>query len=194
MAITNRYATLAELKSRLDIHMADHDVNLEQMIESASRQIDGWTARTFYPETATRVVTAGCSTELVLDRDLITLTGISTDADGDRVYETVWSPTDWELAGPIPHQEVLITPYGRHTFPTGRNRVQVTGVWGFGNDVPAPIREATLLLASRLYKRKDAPFGIAGNAEHGELQTISAQDPDVKQLIQPYRRFGLVGV
>ena len=68
MAIGNGYATLAELKSRLDIHMADHDVNLEQMIESASRQIDGWTARTFYPETATRVVTADSTTELVLDR------------------------------------------------------------------------------------------------------------------------------
>ena len=44
MAIGNGYATLAELKSRLDIHMADHDVNLEQMIESAStsdRWLDG---------------------------------------------------------------------------------------------------------------------------------------------------------
>ena len=139
-------------------------------------------------------MTADCSTELVLDRDLITLTGIATDAMATACTRQIWSPTDWELAGPIPHQDVFTTPFGRHTFPTGRNRVQVTGTWGFGNDVPAPIREATLLLASRQPSARDAPFGIAGNAEHGELQTISAQDPDVKQLIQPYRRFGLVGV
>lgn len=192
MAIGNGYATLAELKSRLDIHMADHDVNLEQMIESASRQIDGWTARTFYPETATRVVTADSTTELVLDRDLITLTSIATDNDNDRVYETAWDATDWETVDMPPHQSVYVTPNGNHTFPVGRNRVQITGTWGYAVAVPDAIREATLLQAARLFKRKDAPFGIAGTADHGELQTISAVDSDVKELIRPYRRFGVV--
>lgn len=194
MAITNGYATLAELKSRLDITNDNQDANLDQMIEAASRQIDGWTARTFFTQVATRTVSVEDTGELMLDRDLIVLAGIATDEDGDRVYEQVWDVSQVEFDGDPPYQTIYLKPYSTRYFPLGRNRVQVTGTWGYSTAVPHAIREACLLLAARLYKRKDAPFGIAGSADHGQLQTLPGMDPDVKQLIQQYRRFGLVGV
>jgi uncharacterized phiE125 gp8 family phage protein len=194
MAITNGYASLPELKARLDITGDQQDANLESMIEAASRQIDGWTARTFYVETATRTVSAEWTGELMLDRDLITLTGIATDEDGDRVYETTWDVAHVEFDGDPPYRALYLVPNAARYFPLGRNRVQVSGTWGYATDVPHAIREACLLLAARLHKRKDAPFGIAGSADHGQMQTLPGMDPDVKQLISQYRCFGLVGV
>ena len=194
MAITNGYATLSDLKIRLGISTTDsnRDAALEQMIEASSRQIDGWTARTFYTQTAARILTAAYPDVLELDKDLISITTLETDEYGDRVFETTWDATDYELDGDTPYRTVFLAPGGTRAFPTGRRRVRITGAWGYATTVPAPIREATLLMSARLYKRKDAPFGVAGSAEHGQLQTISSIDPDVKQLIQQFRWFGVV--
>lgn len=194
MGITNGYATLNQACERLDIQSASQDDNLEMMIEAASRQIDGWCSRTFYAETSTRVVSAEFPGELLLDRDLIAVDGIATDEDGDRVYEVAWDVSDIEFVGQPPFQRIYLRPASNRRFPIGRNTVQVTGTWGYAATVPHAIREACLLLVGRLYKRRDAPFGVAGSNEHGQVQTISSIDPDVKQLILPYRRFGLVGV
>ena len=51
--------------------------------------------------------------------------------------------------------------------------------------VPDDIHEAALILASRLYKRKDSPEGIIGSAEWG-VRNLSRRDPDVWNLIEPY--------
>ena len=55
MAITNGYATLADVKASLRVFDSIDDSLLETAIESASRLIDGYAARTFYSEgTATK--------------------------------------------------------------------------------------------------------------------------------------------
>lgn len=48
MAITNGYATLAEVKSALRITDSVDDTLLEMAVESASRLIDGYAGRFFY--------------------------------------------------------------------------------------------------------------------------------------------------
>jgi hypothetical protein len=42
----------------------------------------------------------------------------------------------------------------------------------------------------RLYKRKDAPFGVVGStsAEMGQLMVIPKLDPDVKFLLDAYKK------
>lgn len=194
MVITNGYATLADAKLRLDILGDGQDANLEDMIEAASRQIDGWCGRSFFTETATRTLTASFPDVLELDRDLLELTSIATDPDGSRLYAIAWSVADSELGDGPPYQLIYTAGMGSLAFPTTRRSVRVTGIWGYATEVPHAIREACLLLVGRLYKRKDAPFGIAGSADHGQIQTLPGMDPDVKQLLMPYRRFGLVGV
>lgn len=52
------------------------------------------------------------------------------------------------------------------------------------NPVPGPVELACLIQASRWFKRKDAPFGIAGSPELGsELRLLSKLDPDVEVLL-----------
>jgi hypothetical protein len=55
MAITNGYASLAELKAALRISDTVDDALLETSIESASRQIDGACERVFYSTAGTRL-------------------------------------------------------------------------------------------------------------------------------------------
>jgi hypothetical protein len=194
MAVTNGYATLVEAKARLDIVGDSQNATIEQMIEAASRQIDGWCGRSFFVETATRTLTASYPDVLELDRDLLTVTSIATDADGSRTYATAWAAADYDLGDGPPYGLIYTSPVGAQAFPVGRGTVRVTGTWGYAAEVPHAIREACLLLVGRLFKRRDAPFGVAGSADHGQLLTLPGMDPDVKQLLMPYRRFGLVGV
>ena len=48
MAITNGYATLADVKAALRITDTVDDTLLELAVESASRLVDGYCARVFY--------------------------------------------------------------------------------------------------------------------------------------------------
>lgn len=187
----NMYATLEDLKARLDITGTSQDVDLEEVLEAASRYIDGLCGRVFFPGDEPRRLTADSHGLVILPDDLHEIASIAVDRDGDGVYETPWELTDVDLQ-PYPGPYQMLRTRGNKSFPTYRYGVQVTGTWGFGADVPAPVREATLLQAARLYKRKDAPFGVAGNAEHGQLQTISRVDPDVKALIEPFIRNAMV--
>ena len=122
--------------------------------------------------------------------DVVSISEIAVDA-GTRTYDTVWEATDFDLtpfdprAG-YPYTGVQVAPTGTVLFGFSPRGVRVTAIWGWPA-VPAPIVEATALQATRLYKRKDAPFGVIGSTELGQLMTISKIDPDVKSMIAPYR-------
>jgi len=47
--------------------------------------------------------------------------------------------------------------------------------------------EAALLVAARLWKRRDAPFGVAGGGDMGSIQ-IGFKDPDVELILMGLRR------
>jgi hypothetical protein len=191
MPLETAYATIVDLKARLDITSADSDGMLGQLLDAASRQVDGWCGRVFSSGTGTRRVTADSADLLILPDDLHSMSAIAMDWDADQAHEYPWALTDVDLQ-PYPGPYQIVRPRRGLAFPTHRYGIEITGVWGFGLTVPDAIREATLLQAARLYKRKDAPFGIAGTADHGQLQTISRVDPDVNELIAPYIRHGLV--
>lgn len=197
MAIVNGYAGLAELKARLTIETGDteDDATLEAVIEAASRTVDGLCSRHFYSATETHYYETEQWDEIEVD-DLVSVTVLRTDEDQDRVYETAWAETDFEL-GPgddEPYTRIYATPTGMYAFPTlQRKAVEVTGTFGW-SAVPDAVNEATLLLAARYFKRKDSPLGIqVGKPEFGNL-SIPGKDPDVERLLMPYRRFALIGV
>lgn len=54
-----------------------------------------------------------------------------------------------------------------------------------------PIVEACRLMTSRIFKRREAPFGISGSAEMGTLQVVAKFDPDIRGLLNDYRRLGI---
>lgn len=200
MAVVNGYCTVAELRAWLgDLPSDVTDAILEDAIEAASRKIDGECGRVFYQETATtKTFTADHADYLPID-DLVSVTTLKTDSSGDRTYGTTWATTDYDLTPDDaadrsePYTAIMLPPNGTQSFTTIRRGVQIVGTWGWPS-VPDAVKTATLILAARLFHRKDSPFGVAGSSGLGEVVMIGRVDPDVMALIQPYRRMGLVAV
>ncbi len=210
MSIANGYATLAEFKARYfpsGVSDTTDDAVIEGVIEAVSRLIDNYCNRRFFVSASdeTRYGTAEFAGILFCD-DLASLTSLATDDDGDRVYETTWASTDFDL---MPFNAALegksyayieVTPNGNYGFPIGIAKgVKLVGKFGMVNVTASnatldAINEACLLQVIRLFKRKDAPFGIAGGPEVGQLMTISKLDPDVLLLLQGFRKMSVGGV
>jgi hypothetical protein len=105
--------------------------------------------------------------------------------DTDIMYEPVNNP---EVGMPITRLLAIQTYVFPYFFP---QTVKITGVWGF-KAVPYEVELACKIQASRLFVRKQSPFGIAGSVELGTVRLNSRLDPDVEMLLKTYRRnFGL---
>ena len=182
------YATVEDLKQSLGITDSSDDTMLDAILAAVSRQIDQYTNRRFYATTETRFYTARRVSDVIID-DCLSITTLATDADGDRVYEKTWSATDFDLYpyNATPFTRVEATVKGAYLFPVNIAKgVKIIGSFGYSATVPEPVNRACLLQAARLYKRKDALFGVMGSAEMGQLLVIPKMDPDVKLLLSGY--------
>lgn len=201
MAIANGYCTLADVKSALRITDSVDDSLLEISVEAASREIDGYCQRSFYSFTGTRVFNSTNSFVTETD-DLISVTTLKTSDDG-TTYDTTWSASDYQLeplngvtAG-LAHPFTRVRAIGDYLFPlwsvTGTYSnfagVQILGVYGWSS-VPTAIKQATILLAMRQFKRYDSPLGVAGFGDIGVIR-VGRVDPDVEALLMPFKK--LVG-
>lgn len=195
MTITNGYCTLAELNARFDFTVgADsaRDTVMEKHIEAASRWIDGYTGRQFYATSATRYFTATSGVRLNVS-ELLTVTTLKTDADGDRTYETTWSATDYDLMpfNHAPYQWIEVTPNGLNTFPLYNKGVEIAGTWGYVATTPSDIKEACLLHAARLYAREAAVLGVGSASALGTLTVKAPKDEDIEALLEPFVKRGM---
>jgi hypothetical protein len=158
MAITNGYATLAQVKAYLRITSVDagDDAVIEDLVEKASRLIDATSGRQFYASTATRYFTATCGDYLDLKMDLLSITTLKTDADGDRTYETTWATTDYDLMpfNYTPYQWLEITPMGANYFPTLSKGVEIVGSWGYSSTTPEDVELACLIMVENAYRER----------------------------------------
>ena len=57
-------------------------------------------------------------------------------------------------------------------------------------EVPPSIIQAAVIQASRLFKRLDSPLGVAGVSDIGVMRVSRGLDPDVAQLVAPFKRVG----
>jgi hypothetical protein len=201
MAITNGYCTLADIKSALRITDTVDDSLLELSIEAASREIDGYCQRAFYPTTTTRVFNSTNAFVTETD-DLISVTTLKTSDDG-VTYNTTWDAGDYQLEPLNGVTAGLTQPYtrvraiGDNLFPlwsiTGTYSnfagVQIAGVFGW-TAAPTSVKQATILLAMRQFKRYDSPLGVAGFGDIGVMR-VGRVDPDVEALLMPFKK--LVG-
>lgn len=193
MALTNSYASLADVKAALRITDSVDDSLLEMAIESASRLIDGYAYRYFYNAgTATRDFVAEDSYLTIID-DLISISELKTTDEIGRAY-TTWNAEDYQLRPVNGKQDGLNVPYTSILSVDNllfnklgeQALVRVTGVWGW-SAVPIAIKQATVIQSSRIYKRLDSPLGVAGFGDLGAIRVGRALDPDVEQLVMPYR-------
>lgn len=196
MAITNGYATLSQVKAALRIADTVDDSLLEMAIESASRAIDGHAMRSFYSfGTATRYYAAEDSFVVQTDDIAGTAITLMTSSAGNGVFDVTWAVGDYQLEPNNGYTDGLTVPYTRiravenYLFPveSEQNLVKVTGVFGWPA-VPIAITQACVIQSSRFFKRLDSPLGIAGGyGDMGAMRVSRYLDPDVEQLVAPYR-------
>ena len=191
---TNLYSTVAALKTRLSISDTTDDTTLGLVLTGVCRAIDTHCGQRFWRDATatTRYYTAGHDDTLFID-PLVSVTSIATDTDGDGTYTTTWATTDYRLmpvnaaADGWPYTWIRIKSGGNYDFVSYEAGVKIVGVFGWPA-VPDAIAEAALLWSERLYKRKDAPFGVLAFPEAGEMRLLEKMDPDVVTLLKPYVR------
>ena len=201
MTITNGYGDLTGYKQRFfdgDVDDHEDDAFLEPIIEATSRLIDNITGRRFYAADETRYYSP-LDAEIIFVDDLLTVSTLKTDGDGDRTYETTWDTGDYDLM-PL-NAAVDASPYtiiepaidGSYVFPCFRSSVELAGSFGYcaAASQPTPITEALYLGAHRIRKRLDTPLGVSASAALGQLQVKVSElqnDPDFMALLDPYIR------
>lgn len=214
------YVELEEFKSTAELtgtNFANEDIR--QALVAASRGIDSMTGRRFYLDADANQVRyfsgadvvrgdasrrwwdgfewlANPGWELRVD-DLVAITSLKTDADGDGTYEQTWAQgTDFTLesrnapADGSPYTTIRIPPGGNFRFPVYADSIEITGQFGWA-DVPAAIKQATTILAARLLQRaRQSPTGIAGVGLDGAAVRVGSieRDPDIGFLLAPYMR------
>ncbi len=194
--MANEYVTSTNLKVPLGISDSTDDTWLGIVATAASRAIDTWCGRRFYADgAATARVFHPVSSLLVLVDDIAVTTDlvIKSDPTGDASFGTTWTTADYELRplnGVVRnrsgHPYESIWAVNNLWFPcNARASVQVTARWGW-TTAPEEITQAAYLLGEDLFKRKDAPFGVAGVSDFGVLRI--KQDPIVQALLAPFRR------
>ena len=196
------YATVSEAKSWLVLNDTVDDVEIAAVLDSVTRWIDEYCDRHFWQDgtggSPVARVFAPCNGR-VLDfgsfNDLVSVSTVKTDEDGDGTFETTWAATDYELqpvnrptGRPYTRLEAIAgrlfpVPYSRGSGAT--HRVQISGVWGWAS-VPGPVYQACRLQAHRMLKRRFSPEGVSGFDELGVVR-VSRLDPDVQASLDPYR-------
>lgn len=182
MAWAPDYITAEEL---VDYVRGAADVDLDQaadVVAAASRAVDGTCGRQFGQTAApeTRRFESRWDQHfgvyVMQVDDLQNLTGLAvlTASGLDVTASTALMPSNALLKGK-PYEELRVP---------GRGTYDVTATWGW-NAVPAAVRQATKLQASRFVARRDSPYGVAGSPSDGtELRLQAKVDPDVEVILR----------
>lgn len=194
------YCTPEMLKGRKGITDNHDDVEILGACRAVSRWIDRrYCQRFFYRQTATKTFAAGDLYCLSVP-DLVSITTLATDADGDGIYETTWAAGDRQLLPVNAAVELEPQPYteikaiGGTTFPVvygtpgvRTDRVQIAGVWGWP-EVPEPVREAAKILAGDYLKLGAMSFGVAGYGDYGAVRARMSNP--AMEMLDAYRAAG----
>jgi hypothetical protein len=204
MTVTNGLITRVQLLSYLGLTSAgsgpfDEADNLDRAINTASRAIEKHCGRQFYDSgsaTARRFQVVDPYLLHVPDFSTTTGLAVKTDENDDATYEITWASTDYELEpidgivnGLSGWPYTSIRAVGSYSFPYGSMRkytVQVTARWGW-TSVPDDVQQAALQVASEMFRRKDAPFGIAQTVEFGPIRLGADSLRAVSALLETFR-------
>lgn len=199
MTVPAVYVTADALKSSLSMDgFTFADADIAQQLATASRAVDMVCDRRFYlldpSNDQVRYYTPLRPVTQEID-DLVGLTSLATDQDGDGVFETTWElHTDFELAPDNadldgrPWERIVLKQRSRSQFPVGMPRsVEVTGSFGW-TTVPDGVVTLTAILASRLLQRvRMAPFGVVAMGVENAARIVK-EDPDLYMLVRDFIR------
>lgn len=190
--LLNAYVELEEFKSTAELtntSFADQDI--QNALLAASRGIDTAFHRRYWLDTDDTSVryyspNGGCTVEI---DDIVDVTSIVSDRDGDGTFEETWvENTDFVLE-PLnaaedgkPWETIRIHPNGSYSFSSYPRSLKVTGQFGWPA-VPAEVKQATTMIATRLLKlAREAPFGVVALGFEGEAVRVARFGADFEFL------------
>ena len=138
------YASIADVKGVLGITATTDDTIIRKIVEAASRSLDNYCNRVFVTQTATKYFNG--ATILWLP-DLLSLTTLKTDEDGNATFENTLATTDYILYGTgledslntFPKTRIEISEDSDYSsFALGiKKGVEIVGIWGYGDGISA---------------------------------------------------------
>jgi hypothetical protein len=150
------YCELGDIKSELGLTDVESDDMLYAMIDEAKEIIDDYCGRSFNKTASATKYYDGDGAILWID-DLVTLTSIALDEDGDGTYESTLVATDYILYPLNAAQKTSVrissnSNYG--SFAQGvRQGVKIVGVWGYAT-IPLPIQRMAKKIVIALYNNR----------------------------------------
>ena len=198
MAITNGYATLAQVKEALAIKSATttHDTVIERIVEAVSRLIDARTGKRFYDTTETRYFTAEDAGLLILRTPLLSVSALKTltqNSAGTRTYGDTWSTTDYDLEPDNasletrPYTRIARNPGGLYSFPRDARGVEIAGDWGYctAANQPPQVLRACIQQCALIFKGPASPKGSRSGSRNGlgTMAVAKGLDPTVVELL-----------
>jgi len=165
----NLYVTADDLKDILSLKAGTYaDTAIGIACQAASRSIDGYKGARYYPTTEIRRYTnrETFADSIAVD-DLVGLTSLQIDTDGDLVYDETWAadvdfvlePTNNALEGK-PYTTIQLLPKANRRIPTTPQAIKLAGSFGWAA-APQQVTAAAVLLAHRFLNRfRSAPLGV----------------------------------
>ncbi len=200
----SQYADKNDLKTYLGLSGSGQDTNLDNALNGASRQIDKITDRYFYQDESVNARYYNPTNQFTLFvDDISTTTGlvVKLDTTDDGSHEKTltldtdfilkplnpqpYEVSDTDYKAPYTELQILSSRSSERFDPLIMKNVKIEAKFGYPA-VPEAIKQATLLQATRLFKRKDTPFNVFGNEATGTQELFSKFDPDAKMLIKGY--------
>lgn len=173
-------ATSDELRDWLDVpdRIDANDIPLlELALAAATEAVNEYTGRSWSAVSSTTRIYDGWCREVYVD-NLTTVTLLEESTD-----RTSWTArTDYWL------EPANTTPKTRVVSDTMFARfVRVTSTFD-DSTIPSAVKQATLIVAARLWSRRRSASGVEGFGEFGVVRITRASDPDVAMLLDPHRR------
>lgn len=171
------------------------DEFLGACLDNASKLIDDYCGRTFSGALGARYYTYGEDTLgdfLYLDSDLLSVVTI-TNGDATTVtaaqYTTIPRNEKPYYAIRLKDNSGVAWTYS----DSPEDAITVSGVWGYSQNPPESIVQATFRLANHLYHQKDASLDSdrAIISDTGVIIAGTTLPRDVLTILEPYRKYGV---
>ena len=185
------YCAIADVQmpGRLDIVGTNYDLTLSELVTACSRWVDRYCK---VPENGFAQATAAIryygngavyANDLRLDAPLLSVTTLT---NGNAA---VLTSAQYRL---LPRNADYFSRIGLLSGSGWQwavdGEIAVTGLWGMATTPPAPVKEATIMLAAWLFKRYLAGLQDAtANLDLGQLLYAKGMPEQVKTLLAGYR-------
>lgn len=171
-------------------------------LDGASREVEHICGRRFYQTTGSQYFSPAPRSPWIIeldDVDLANTTGLVVAVQWSNTanYNETWTlntdfvvePRNQSVNGidgwPYTSLRSLSKIWPPRIADFYLDTVKVTGTFGWPA-IPAPVTQATLMLAAERFKSGEAPWGVAGFSDFGAVRV--RENPMVASMLAPYKK------